>query len=410
MNSRRTFLKNTALATLSAPLIRQCSKTKYTPDSGIDWGEVKQLFLTNKEGLLNFNTASAGLMPSPILGAYQQNILELQSHAPYEVYESRKPSIKAALDRLAEGLDTTADQLALLRNTTEGINLLLWGMPFDPGDEVICADIDYPYLKQTLAHIALSKGIIIKKIKIDLHKDTDDIITRKYSQALTARTRLLTLSYMTYREGYIMPVQKITELAHDHNVEVLVDAAHAAGQWVHSISELDCDYYITSLHKWMHAPLGTGAVFIKSDLIAKINVPFSYPLTEKGSMQKLTHIGTHNFANEMTLGSVMDFADQIGQDRKQDRIIALRDYFIAGLYNLSPMEVYTPKPSLCGIVGFTIAGKSPTKLKDHLLQKHKIHIKKTYTASKVNIIRASFNIHLDETDIDRLLNALEDFV
>ena len=403
MSNRRTFIKSIGLASLGSPLMRNL-----IPDTASDdyWTQVKMLYhYDTSSKILNFNTGSACIMPKPIQDSYLENIIRVNSHAAYEVKDAQEPLVKATKERLAVLAGCNGDDLALVRNTTEAINAILYGIDWEVGDEVLVTNLDYPAVLMTLKHIADSKGIVLQKLRIDPQSSSPDEILRTYNKGITGRTRLMLITYMTHREGLILPATDLCTLAKEKGIMTLIDAAHALGQIDHSIEEMGCDFYATSLHKWLYAPLGSGLLYVNQSNRNTISPPNSYAPSLSDNMDKFSNLGTLNFAKALTLEAVLDFHEAIGPINKYLRLKQMQRYFVSGLRKIKNIIIYSQEDYGCGIVTFGIEDLDASAVRDELANQH-IHVKLS-GYPKTSFLRVTLNLHLVESDIDRLLVAIK---
>lgn len=402
MGTRRTFIKKMSALSMTAQMAKSCIKEPISASS--DWQAIADQFF--KTEVLNFNTGSAGVMPIPVYKKYVDNVKLLSSYAPYEVLKDFNANIKESMDRLSSFVSATPANLSLVRNTTEGLNALLWGLPLEKGDEIIYTNLGYPYVKNTLELLRKKKGIQAKLVSIDNLDFSDEELVEHFEKAITDKTKLLVVTHITHKTGQIMPVRKICDLGKKYGVEVMLDAAHAIGHIPHSLSEIGCDYYVTSMHKWFSAPLGSGLMYIAVQHLEKLFPSYSYPSCKQGEITKFDYTGTTAFQNKMTLSSVLDFNQSIGIDRKAKRLRELSLYLLNGLKNIKGAYSVVDKDRLAGIVTFSLSIRYYKKLVDALAEYHNIHVKMVLL-NKLGHLRISLNIHLMESDIDRLLTALQ---
>lgn len=406
MSSRRTFIKNVSAIGLGSQLIGDCLSII---DDFSSWEEVARLFFKDEMGRLNFNTGSAGMMPIPVYNKYLELTKVLSSYAAYEVKEAAEPIIADSMSRLSGIMGCSDQKIALVRNTTEGINSILHGYPFHKDDEVLISSMAYQYPHYTLDKLEQRAGI--KKVLVQLEPtvDSDEEIVRKFEASITDKTKLILITYMTHREGQIQPVKAICKMAHAKGIEVIVDAAHALGQYDHSIRDLDCDYYISSLHKWMYAPLGTGVIYIREAMIDKINSDYSYPKKLSDSMKKFNYTGTIAFQNAISLPAILDFHEAIGIHKKEARLRELATYLKNSIKDLKYIQLRNDDTRSCGIVAFAVEPMNYKVVKEKYLTDHGIHVKTT-NYKKVPFIRVTVNLHLTEKDIDYFTEATKAIV
>lgn len=402
MGTRRTFIKKISALSIGTQLARNCNGIALIPKPS--WDDVaKQFFVSDK---LNFNTGSAGMMPIPVYEDFIENTKKLCSAAPYEVQSQHQEQINNSMLRLGSLIDSPLSNLSFVRNSTEGLDALLWSLPFKKDEEIIYSIEGYPYVENTLNLLQKTKGVRPISIITEPEYSNKEIL-EKYQKAITAKTRLIVVSHITHRDGHIMPVKEICALAHSQGVEVLLDSAHAIGQVNHSVTEIDCDYYVTSMHKWLYAPLGSALLFVKEEHLGKLFPSYAYPAKKQNEIAKFDYTGTIAFQNKMTLRSVLDFNDYIGLERKTERLKELSLYLANGLANIKDVKLKTDLSKSVGIVTFAPpVARYFSRMVTALSDNSDIHIKKV-SHHRFGFLRASLNLHLMEKDIDKLLNALE---
>ena len=407
MTSRRKFLESLSILGLGSQIKPGFSETRVQFDAN-NWKDIKKQFAIIQNPILNLNSGSGGSMPYPVLDEYVHYTKMFNNDAVYKVKESLSQEIENIKIRLANQLHCFSDELAFTKNTTESLNTIIWGIPLKANDEVVVANIDYPYVINALNQRAQKDQIIINQIDLNLPELSDEEIIEKYRQAFTYKTKLVVLTMITHREGQILPVKKITALAHSMNIEVLVDAAHVLGQLAHTIKDLDCDYYATCMHKWMNGPLGTGVLFVKKNIIEKLRPPaFPYPESLQSQMDKLDYSGTIAFQKILTLKSVLDFNDRITIEKKEKRLKYLTRYWTNAVKKMNGARIYSDISRSCGIATLTINGLA-TKVHQTLIHDHyKINIKKTGYHAKP-LFRVSTNIFHDENDLDQFIHAIKE--
>ena len=408
MANRRSFIKKASFIGLASQFDPSCFSL---PNVGSTqetdkWTKVANQFFSNPSGILNFNTGSAGIMPKPIYDAFINNTKALIEYAPYEVKSQHDQQILTAIEGVAQLINAPLEGLALVRNTTEGIASILNSYPFEEGDEVIISKTAYPYPHYLLDRLEKRKGI--KKVEIDFSpaEISDEEILAKYSAVISSKTRLIVATHVLHREGQIMPVKAICSMARNHGVEVLLDAAHSIGQIEHDVLDIGCDYYISSLHKWLYAPLGSGLLYMKKEHIPKIDTGFSYPLNLNKKIKKYDYTGTIAFQNAMTLPAVLQFNNALGPKAKQNRLAYLANYLRDGLSNISGLKFLGDSARSLAMVSFSMeSGRYDPILKSYL-DDFKIHVKKSVSKG-VGFVRATVNLHMLEEQLDYFITATE---
>jgi len=237
------------------------------------WSMIQRAYSVNPN-LINLN--NGGVSPAPIVvqqavERYNQLSNEGPSYYMWRILDQGREPLREKLAQLA---GTKPDEIAINRNSTESLNTVIYGLDLKAGDEVIGTKQDYPNMIEAYRQRSMLEGIVYKQISFDFPIEDDDQIVKAYERAITPHTKLIHVTHMINWVGQTMPVAKIAEMAHAHGIEVLADGAHSFGLMEFKIPDLNCDYFGTSLHKFMSAPIGTGMMWIRQDKIEKL-----WPLT-----------------------------------------------------------------------------------------------------------------------------------
>ncbi|MBT8230970.1 MAG: aminotransferase class V-fold PLP-dependent enzyme [Bacteroidia bacterium] len=408
MTSRRKFIGKMAVAGISTQINWFSG---YQPDfARNDWKEIRNQFPVSKSPVLNLNSGSAGSMPYPVLEELVKKTHEFNNNALYKTKELYENDIYNAKVKLSNFLGCTPEELALTKNTTESLSAIIWGLPLDKKDEVIFSKSDYPFLQTFIKKRSEKEGFKTNEIELDLPYSSDEDIIERYRNAINNNTKLIVVTMITHREGQILPVKKICQLARENNIEVLVDAAHAPGQVFHSFRDLGCDYYTACLHKWMNGPFGTGLIIVNKEKIGKLNPPaFPYPEVFQNSIRKFDYSGTTAFQNLAVVNAVMDFNQKIDRREKEAHLKNLTAYWTEKVEGIKGAKIITDVNRSAALSGFNIEGINLAKMKRALFEQHKINIKLT-SYKRVGFFRVSTNIFTDEKDLDRFVNAVESIV
>lgn len=408
MTSRRKFIGKLAVAGIGTQINWFAGHN--FDFSKNDWKAIKEQFPISKSPVLNLNSGSAGSMPYQVLEKLISQTHEFNNNALYKTKEFHEQEINKARIRIANFLGCSAEELALTKNTTESLNGIIWGLPFEKKDEVIIAKSDYPYLHTSFKNRAEKEGFRIKEIDLDLPHSSNDNILSKYNEAITSNTKLVVVTMITHREGQLLPVRRICDLARERNIEVLVDAAHVPGQVVHSFRSLGCDYYAACLHKWMNGPFGTGLIIVNKDKISKLRPPaFPYPKDKENSIRKFDFSGTIAFQNLSVLNTVMDFNEKIDIREKQKHLEKLTRYWTRKLRKFEGVVITNDVDRSIALSCFRIEGINLAGIKKKLYDQHKINIKQTGYKGN-GFFRVSTNLYTDRKDLDRFVQAVESIV
>jgi selenocysteine lyase/cysteine desulfurase len=299
------------------------------------------------------------------------------------------------------------EEIAINRNATEALNTVIYGLDLKAGDEVIGTKQDYPNMIQAYRQRALREGIVYTQLNFQFPIENDEEIVSTFEKAITAKTKLIHITHIINWIGQILPVKKIATMAKRHGLEVIVDGAHSFGLLDYKIPDLNCDYFGTSLHKFLSAPIGSGMLWIRKEKISKI-----WPLTCNGEPQgpdirKFETLGTRSFPIEQGIGEAVNFQLAIGNKRKEDRIRYLKDYWAKKVVQVPKVKIHTSfKPEYaCAICGVSIDGMTPGDLDGALLNTYKIHTV-GIVWENISCVRITPHVYTRLQDLDKLVFAI----
>jgi len=421
-NDRRSFLKMTALAGAFSTnsLFRQVhaeemgaasSAVSHLDASAVaqneDFWSVIQRGYSVSTQIINLN--NGGVSPAPVVvqqavERYNQMTNEGPSYFMWQILDQGREPLRQKLAHLA---GTSPEEIAINRNATEALNTIIYGLPLQPGDEVIGTKQDYPNMMNAYRQRAARDGIVYKQISFDFPIENADTIVKAYEQAITPRTKLVHVTHMVNWVGQLMPVQQIADMAHAKGIEVIVDGAHSFGLMDFKIPDLHCDYFGTSLHKFLSAPIGSGMMWVKKDKIEKL-----WPLTCYGDphspdIRKFEALGTRSFPIEQGIGEAINFHEAIGSRRKQERVFYLKNYWAMQVKDFPGVKLHTsldPRFS-CAICGVSIDGVPPRDLMNTLFDRYKIHTV-SIDYEKIHCIRVTPHVYTTLADLNKFVGAI----
>ncbi|MDN3600163.1 aminotransferase class V-fold PLP-dependent enzyme [Mucilaginibacter myungsuensis] len=262
-------------------------------------------------------------------------------------------------------------------------------------------------MRQAYLQRQMREGIVYKQISFDFPIEDDAAIVKAYADAITPKTKLIHITHIINWVGQIMPVRKIADMAKDKGIEVIVDGAHSFGLLDYKISDLNCDYYGTSLHKFLSAPIGTGMMWIKKEKIAKVWTLLCNDNPQGPNIRKFEDLGTRSFALEQGIGEAVNFQLAIGTKRKQERIHYLKNYWASRVQHLPKVKLHTSlKPEYsCAICGISIDGMTPAELDNALFSKYRIHTV-SINVENIQCVRITPHVYTSIADVDRLVKAI----
>ena len=362
-----------------------------------------------KPDYINLENGYYSMMAQPVLENYLNDIRRVNLEGSYYMrtvqYEERQ-KIKEQLATLV-GCDST--ELIITRNTTESLDNIIAGYKWTSGDEALMAEQDYGSMLDMFKQQAKRVGIINKMVSIPLNPTSDEEIVGLYEKAITPKTKLLMISHIINITGQILPVKKICDMAHRKGVEVMVDGAHAVAHFDFKINELGCDYYGSSLHKWLGTPLGAGILYVRKEKINNIWPLFGEIAYADNDILKLNHTGTTTVACNIAIHYAIDYHSKIGIKRKEERLRFLQQYWTTKIKGVPKIYLNTPDDATrsCAIANVGITGIKPADLAKILLQKYKIW---TVAIDSANVkgVRITPHIYTTTEELDQFVAALKE--
>ncbi|MFT3932254.1 MAG: aminotransferase class V-fold PLP-dependent enzyme [Chitinophagaceae bacterium] len=416
--NKRSFLKAMTMAGFAAPLHGNAMTAwlkKFENHAAIDLADNED-FWTGIRGdyklkpdYINLENGYYNFLPEPVLENFINHVREVNYQASYYMRTVQFDNKKNIAAKLAAIAGCEPDELVITRNTTESLDMIIGGYKWNAGDEAIMAEQDYGFMLEMFKLVAKRYGVVNKIVSVPNHPASDDEIVQLYANAITSKTKLLMVSQMINITGHILPVQKICDMAHSKGVDVMVDGAHAFAHIRFKISDLHCDYYGSSLHKWLSTPLGAGILYVKKGKAEKI-----WPLLAEGDrdandITRLNHIGTHPVHTDLAIENAIDYYSKLGAERKEARLRFLQKYWTDKVRNVSNIVVNTPADPArsCGIANVGIKGMKPSLLAETLLKKYKIYTV-AIDGANVHGCRITPNVYITPKDLDVLVNGLKE--
>jgi selenocysteine lyase/cysteine desulfurase len=314
----------------------------------------------------------------------------------------------AARRTLAERFGCDEGELIITRNTTESLDTVISGFDWRAGDEAVMAEQDYGAMLDHFALMERRHGLVRRVISLPMDPASDDEIVATYERAITPRTRLLMVCHLVNITGQVLPVRAITAMAHRHGVQVLVDGAHAFAHLDFTCADLGpIDYYGTSLHKWLGAPLGAGFLYVRRDRIAPLWPLFGERGFPDDDIRKLNHTGTHPVATDLAITDAIAFHDAIGLARKSARLRWLQRYWTTRVRDLPGIVFNSPRDErrTAAIANVGVRGLAPGELARRLLADHDIFTV-AIDGAGVHGVRVTPHLFTTTAELDRLVNAL----
>jgi selenocysteine lyase/cysteine desulfurase len=402
---RPTFLRGDA-AGWAADLASHDGSPQELAADEMFWAEVQRAFTVDRT-LVNLNNGGVSPSPAFVQDAMKKH-LDLSNKAPtYYMWQIQEPMREGVRKRMAREWGVDPEEVAFVRNASEGLQTLQFGMDLQRGDEVLTTTQDYPRMITTFRQRERREGIILKQIEVPVPAEDPAEVVRLFDQAITERTRMILICHTINLTGQIFPVKEISALGHRRGIPVIVDGAHGLAHFDFKLSDLGCDYYATSLHKWLFAPHGTGLLYVKRDKIPGLWPLMAAPERMDENIRKYEEIGTHPAANYLAIGEALTFHQGLGSQRKEARLRYLRDYWANALLAHDRFRLHTSqRPEFsCGIGNIQLEGVDSGALNEWLWREHKI-ITVAIRHAQFEGLRVTASVYTHLEELDRFVDAM----
>ena len=353
-----------------------------------------------------------GAMSRPVMAAYERNVTEVNRGNSYYGRTQFPPAYGAARRRAAEALGVSEDEIVFTRGATEALQILISGYnKLQPGDVVLCADIDYDNMITTLHWLKQRRGVEVVSIAMP-EPATHQSLIDCYAQAMARypKLKMMLLTHVNHRNGMVLPVAEINRMARERGIDTIVDTAHGFGQLDMHIPDLQADFAGINLHKWIGAPIGVGAIYIRRGRVGDID-PYMGE-KDRGDIRTRVHTGTINFAAYLTLPLALDLHEQVGVAYKQARLARLRNRWLDAVRDVPGLELLaSTDPRLSSaIASFRLRGRTSmadnVTLARRLLKEHGVFTVERDGLAAGACVRATPSIFTSEAEVDRLSAAL----
>ncbi len=407
---KREFIKSVALTAAALPLTGfGIEPKKHETDFKFngDWSKIRKMYQLRPH-VINLENGYYNILPTPILEAQIEHVKGLNYLGSYYMRKNMSTDREASRKALADFLNVQLEELIITRNTTESLDTIISGFPWNAGDEVILANQEYGSMVDMFKQVSKRHQIKLNYLDIPLHPKSDEEIIQLYENRINEKTKMILVSHIVFLTGHVLPIKKICEMAAKHGVKVMVDGAHAIGHLDFKISDLNCDYYAASLHKWLCVPLGAGMLYIKKGNVKELWPLFGDSAYADDDIRKLNHTGTTPVHVEMTIPYAIKFYQSIGAKNKEDRLRFLQKYWTSAVRQIDGITVNTPEEDSrnCGIANVGKVGISPLDLAEKLLKFCDIWTVGIDFAG-VSGVRIVPNVYTTTEELDKLISALK---
>lgn len=366
------------------------------------WAEIQRAFDADRT-MVNLNNGGVCPTPTHVLEAMIRDLRFSNELPVYHMWQVLEPRIESVRRDLARDFDCDPEEMAITRNASEALETMIFGLDLRPGDEVLLTNQNYPRMITSWKQRVRREGIVLREISFPVPPPSQQAVVDRFREAITPRTRVIEVTHITNLTGQILPVREIVAMARPLGIEVFVDGAHAYAHFPFRCPDLGCDYYGTSLHKWLLAPIGTGFLYVRREKIPRLWPLMAAPAEMDGNIRKYEEIGTHPAANHNAIAAALAFHRVIGAERKVARLRYLRDRWAKRLLAESDrVRLLTPldSPHAGAIALFTVEGVDSPKLGQWLLANHRI-VTTPIVHPEFHGLRITPNVYttLDEVDL-----------
>jgi selenocysteine lyase/cysteine desulfurase len=372
------------------------------------WEQIRAGYKLKTE-YINLENGYYCIQPNEILEAYVTQLREINLQGAYYMRTVQVENKKKVAAKLAETAGCLPEELVITRNTTESLDLIIGGMDWKEGDEAVMAEQDYGAMLDMFKQVSKRHGMVNKIISVSADPKSDDELVRLYESAITPKTKLLMICHMINITGHILPVKKICDMAHAKGVQVMVDGAHAFAHIQFKLSDLNCDYYGCSLHKWLSVPLGAGFLYVKKGNASKVWPLFAETDKDPNDILRLNHTGTIPVHTDLAILNAIEYYHKIGAGVKEERLRYLQNYWTDKVRDTPKIIFNTPadKARSCGIANVGIENMKPSLMAETLLKKYKIYTVAIDTKT-VKGCRITPNVYTTVKELDELVKALKE--
>jgi selenocysteine lyase/cysteine desulfurase len=373
------------------------------------WSHIQRAFDVDHT-IVNLNNGGCSPAPSHVLEAMIRDLKFSNEIPVHHMWNVLEPRIESVRRELAREFGCDPEEMAITRNASESLETLIFGLDLEAGDEIVVTNQNYPRMLTSWDQRVRRDGVVVKPVSFPVPPRSSADVVERFRRAITPRTKVIEIMHITNLTGQILPVRDVVRMARDRGIEVFVDGAHAFAHFPFRRDDLECDYYGTSLHKWLLAPIGTGFLYLRKDRQKRIWPLMAAPAKMDEDVRKYEEIGTHPAANHNAIAAALAFHREIGADRKAARLRWLRDRWAKRLLAAdSRVKVLTPLNATesCGIALVHVEGIDTEKLQAHLWEKHKI-MTTPIVHPEFTGLRVTPNVYTRPDEVDVFSEKIED--
>jgi len=427
--SRRQFLNRMAAGAAAAGVSFEATKAAFAQsvqpiaeaaqtwrvDEGY-WERIRQQFLL-EDGFAYLNNGTVGPTPGPVYNAMVE-YWRMMAENPNEKSAILQGRMELIRQKVARFIGADSDEVAIVRNTTEGNSLVCQGIDLRPGDEVLIGYLEHESVRQPWRLRARRHGVVIKEVAIGTPPKSPEEILNAFADAITPRTKLIHVAHSDTVIGAYTPVKELAKLALSKGLLCFVDGAQVLGMFPVNVHDLGVDTYSATAHKWLDAPAGSAVLYVRRDLQDRIwpNIVTENWYSYKDA-RKYECLSRRPWPVVAALEDAIDFQLAIGPRRIEERVRSLAGYLRAKAAQIPHIKMYSSNdPKLSGaITSLGLDNAPPARLIEYLRQKFDVYVAARAKGDRypadphgVEGIRISTHYYNTFEQVDRVLQALQD--
>jgi len=420
--SRRDFVKYllagssvsiAGLSKLNASIYQSITdlNQKYIQDEapdGVYWDAIREKFMF-QDGLIMMNNGTVGPMPKTVFNTLMKTF-KIQATSPVHTYSYIPRKKEEIRSRIAEFINASPDEVAVVRNTTEGMNFVANGLDLKPGDEVLLSSMEHPGGTHPWKIKEERYGIKVTEVPIGLPPKSVDEFVGNFEKAITPKTKVISVSHTVYISGLISPLKELSKMAHEKGLLVVADSAHGMGMLDLDMKELGVDFFTTSPYKWLGAPTGVGVFYVRKEVQDQLWPTITTSGWDQPTARKYETLGQRADALIIALGEAVNFQNYIGRARIEQRIKSLAGYFKRELKKISGAKLHTSEDLYIsgGLTAFSIKGVEPRDIVEYVRQKYNIVIRTVGSPDRGTYgCRVSTHYYIKHREVDQLLEGIK---
>ena len=371
------------------------------------WNNIAGMYHQNVK-FINLESGYFSPSPESVKDYWINYVNEINESPSYYMRNSQVDMREKVREKLANYSGIKTSELVLTRNTTESMNIIIQGIKLKRGDEILRTNLEYPNIIQALDMRERRFGTKVRIVDVPIHPKNQQEIVDKVIAAVNKKTKVILISHMVFLNGQVFPVKEVCAKAREMGLETIVDGAHSFSHVDMDISEIGCDYYASSLHKWLGAPLGNGLLYVREENADRLWPLYGDTDYDDDNIMKLEHLGTRPCSDQNGIIPAVDFNLEIGKTEKSQRLKFLQMRWASELKDQKNIILNTPlgEGQSYGIANVGVKNLHPSELADKLFDDHNIFTVPIDDDRGIRGVRVSPNLYSTTEDIDKFIEAM----